>query len=670
MGQTPDKVFDTASGGGSASSREILLTLAQHLWPVGEPGLRARVVVSLGLLVASKLINIEVPFLFKDLVDGLNSRGSGVGGSAGVAESVESVTSMATAVASSDLATAALWLPGTLVLAYGGARATTVLFQEARNAIFSAVAQDAIRKVSRGVFRHLLDLDMKFHLERQTGAVARVVDRGGRSINFVLSAMVFNVVPTLLEIALVTGIFTYKFGPLYAGITVATLAGYVGFTVVVTNWRTEIRKKMNKLETEAASKSVDSLLNYETVKYFTNESYETSKYDESLRGFQEASHRTQTSLAMLNFGQGAIFAAGLTGVMWLAAQDIAAGHMTVGDLVLVNGLLFQLSVPLNFVGTIYREIRQSLVDMEQMFALRGTQPSIVEAANAPALLLGPGATSPPSPTSTPSSGSASTASRHGGGPHVLKYAQRGTVVFDDVHFRYTPERAILQGLTLEVPAGSTVGVVGPSGCGKSTLVRLLYRFFDPERGSISIDGQDIKGVSLESLRRSLGVVPQDTILFNDTVFHNVAYGDLSAPKERVLEAVRRAHLDATLAQFPKGVHSVVGERGIKLSGGEKQRVALARAMLKNAPILLCDEATSALDAETEDSIMRSLRELSQDRTTLMIAHRLATVRHADEIVVIDQGKIVERGSHDLLIAQPSSLYRALWERQVHSKQKQ
>ena len=591
--------------GEAASAKQIITVLLKSLWPEGQPNLKLRVFVALGLLVGSKLVNIQVPFFFKNIVDTMT-------------EHVQNVSAQDVAL---------VVVPVAMIIGYGLARSTAAGFQELRNAIFATVAQKAIRKMARQVFEHLHNLDMGFHLNRQTGALSRVIDRGSRSINFVLNSLVFNIVPTVLEIGLVSSILTAKFGAEYGMMTLATLAVYTGYTVSITQWRTKFRRDMNELENQASSKAVDSLINYETVKYFNNEKYEADEYDKSLKGYQHASLKTQTSLSLLNFGQNIIFSAGLTGMMYMAAHGIMDGSMTVGDLVLVNGLVFQLSVPLNFVGSVYREVRQSLIDMEAMFALRGRQSQVLEA-----------------PTATPLQVTA------------------GEIKFEQLGFSYVPERTIVDSLSLTIPAGQTVAVVGPSGCGKSTLIRLLYRMFDPNSGSVSIDGQVLSDCTLDSLRRSIGVVPQDTVLFHDTVFHNIHYGNLNASDEEVYEAARAAQIHDAIMRMPDQYQTRVGERGLMLSGGEKQRVAIARAILKNAPILLCDEATSALDSPTEIEIMASLKALARGRTTIFIAHRLTTIQDADQIVVMDSGRVVEMGKHDALL-QLQGKYFSMWNQQ-------
>lgn len=511
----------------------ILKELGKHLWPSPSTpdasSIKRKVAVSLTLLVSSKLINIYVPFIFKDLVDNFMS---------------------------ADPTQLLLGSPVAMVIGYGIARSTAAGFAELRNAIFSTVSHGAIRQVSRNVFEHLHKLDLQFHLERNTGILSRTIDRGTRSINFALSSMLFNVFPTAFEVFLVSSLLTYNLGYQYAIVSTATVAAYTYFTVKISDWRTEIRKNMNKEEAAASGKVIDSLINYETVKLFGNETHEAMRYDKSLQGFQDASIKTQQSLSMLNFGQNAIFSVGLIAIMAMATQDIAAGTATIGDLVLVNGLLFQLSIPLNFIGSVYRELRQAAVDMEAMFKLRKVAPVIVDRPDARPLSI-----------------------------------SNGSIEFRDVHFSYpaNPQREILRGLDLSVPGGQKVAIVGSSGSGKSTIYRLLYRFYQAQAGDILIDGQSVKDVTLDSIRQNIAVVPQDTVLFNETLGYNIRYGNLKATQEQVEAAVKLARLDEFIGRLSHGYDTQVGERGLKLSGGEKQRVAIARCLLKNSPIVILDE---------------------------------------------------------------------------------
>jgi ATP-binding cassette, subfamily B (MDR/TAP), member 7 len=612
---------ETAAGKGTGSSGlhfditnpitnwDVLRELATYLWP-RDNALKARVIFALSFLVGSKLINVGVPYVFKNIVDTLND-------------------TMTVAAANPEAVAA---IPLGLLLSYGVARATASLFHELRSAVFAKVAQSGIRDMAKDVFTHLHNLDIKFHLGRNTGALSRAIDRGNRSINFVLSAMVFNVLPTMLEIGLVLGILGSTFGAPFASVVASTLATYVVFTISVTQWRTKFRKRMNGLENQASSRMFDSLINYETVKFFNNEQLEITRYDQVLSGYQNESLKTQESLALLNWGQSAIFSVGLTAIMVLAAKGIAAGTMTVGDLVLVNGLLFQLSIPLNFIGSVYRELRQALIDMETMMELRNVKSNLIESADAAALTI-----------------------THG-----------GKIEFKDVKFGYTPQRAILNGLSLSIDAGKTVAIVGLSGSGKSTVMRVLYRFYDPWEGSVSIDGQDVTDVTLDSLRGAIGVVPQDCVLFNESIFYNIAYGNACASREQVIEAAKLAQIHETIMRFPNGYETQVGERGLKLSGGEKQRVAIARMLLKDPSIVFCDEPTSALDSHTEIGLMQSLKNVSKGRTTIIIAHRLSTIVDVDEIIVLHQGAVAERGTHAALISDPTSRYSKMW--QIQSKQ--
>jgi len=563
----------------------IARSLLHYVWPLDETSQDAdvklrkqRVVASIGLMAAGKAVTIQVPFLFKHLVDSLPS-----------AES-------AAALAASDPSVAVSGVPVALLLGYGVSRAAASGFQEWRNAVFAHVAQDTIRKVGRTVFDHVHKLDMQFHLSRSTGQLSRTLDRGQRSISFILNAMVFHIFPTVLEVGLVTGLLTHNFGAAHGGVVLGTVATYIAFTVGVTQWRNKFRREMNHRENQASGRVVDSLLNYETVQYFNNADHEGDRYEHSLRGYQKAALESQQSLTLLNVGQATIFSVGLTGVMWLTADQVMAGTATVGDLVLVNGLLFQLSVPLFFIGSVYREVRQSLIDMEAMFKLNDTRPAITDKADA--ITYDP--------------------------------ATMGTnITLNDIHFGYpttaTP-RPILNGATLKIPQGKTVALVGSSGCGKSTILRLLYRFYEPNQGSVFIGGFDVNTLTTESLRRSIAMVPQDTVLFHESIGYNIQYGNLDASWDEVIEAAKKAKIYDTIMSFPDGFDTVVGERGLKLSGGEKQRVAIARAILKNAPILLCDEPTSSLDSRTETDIMNNLKDLGKNRTTVIIAHRLSTIQ--------------------------------------------
>eukprot|EP01116_Phalansterium_solitarium_P023213 TRINITY_DN8019_c0_g1_i1.p1 TRINITY_DN8019_c0_g1~~TRINITY_DN8019_c0_g1_i1.p1 ORF type:complete len:681 (-),score=229.33 TRINITY_DN8019_c0_g1_i1:78-2120(-) len=581
------------------SSYDMTKILLKHLWPKEALETKTRIVVALSLLLSSKLLNVQVPIFFKHVVDSLNVQPD------------------------SPL----LVVPISVLLGYGLARTGALLANELRNTVWAKVAQKAIRTVATNTFRHLLALDLQFHLTRQTGGLSRAIERGSKGINWVLTSTVFHVVPTLLEIGLVCAILQAKFGWTYSAVTVGTLVAYTAFTFGITAWRTKFRVMMNQTENEAASRLTDSLINYETVKYFNNESLETERYNKVLENHDYAAIKSQNSLALLNFGQAAIFSAAITGAMVLAARGVVAGTMTIGDLVLINGLLFQLSLPLNFLGSVYRELRQAFIDMDVMFSLLGIVPKIRDKANAVPLKV-----------------------------------TKGEIELENVSFGYENGKQILRSLSLVIPGGCKVALVGTSGTGKSTILRLLYRFYDPHTGAVRIDGQDVRDVTLESLRHAIGVIPQDTVLFNDTIYYNIAYGNPAATPDEVHEAARKAHIHDAIVAMPDGYNTLVGERGLKLSGGEKQRVAIARAIRKNPQILFCDEATSSVDTHTESIIQESLRTLFAGRTTVYIAHRLSTIVDADKIVVLGPQGVLESGTHQELMRQ-NGVYRSMWLKQ-------
>jgi ABC-type transport system involved in Fe-S cluster assembly fused permease/ATPase subunit len=579
---------------------KAVATLLPYLWEY-----KGRVLLALACLVVAKLANVGVPLIMKEVVDGL------------------------------DPSIAVVAVPVALLAIYGLLRFSTTLFQELRDVVFIRVTQRAIRRVALGVFRHLHSLSLRFHLDRQTGGMTRDIERGTRGISTLLSYLIFSIFPVILEFALVAAVLLAKFDWRFAAITFGAVAVYIGFTVMVTEWRMEIRRRANELDSRANTRAIDSLLNYETVKYFGNEEFEARRYDEHLKKYEDAATKNEASLGVLNIGQSLIIAAAVTALMLLAAEGVAAKSFTLGDLVLVNGLLIQLYIPLNFLGMVYREIKQAMLDMDRMFRLLSEHREVEDKPGAPDL--------PPGPA---------------------------TVEFVGVGFFYERARQILFDVSFTIPAGHRVAVVGHSGSGKSTLARLLYRFYDVSSGSIRINGIDARDVKQTSLRAAIGIVPQDTVLFNDTILYNIRYGRPDATDEEIFDAARAAHIHDFIETLPKKYETAVGERGLKLSGGEKQRVAIARALLKNPRILIFDEATSALDSRAEKAIQAELERISEGRTTLVIAHRLSTVMDADQILVLSQGRIVERGSHKQLLDAKGEYARmwALQQQQAQAKE--
>lgn len=577
--------------------RNLLPYLWQYKW---------RVLFALACLIGAKVANLGVPMLLKQLVDTMNL--------------------------STRDPRALLVVPVALIVGYGVLRLSASLFTELREVLFSKVTANAVRRIALQVFEHLHSLSLRFHLARQTGGMSRDIERGSRGIQSLISYSLYSILPTLIEVALVMGFFVVRYDIWFAVITLGALVGYIVFTIFVTEWRMHFRRRMNELDSKANQKAIDSLLNFETVKYFGNEAFEASRYDENLKTYRTAAIRSQNSLFLLNFGQQTIIAIGLILILWRATEGVVDGSMTLGDLVLVNTLMIQLYIPLNFLGVIYREIKQSLADMDRMFLLMETSREVADRAGAPALQI-----------------------------------RGGALRFAHVEFSYEANRQILFDVDFTVPAGTTTAVVGHSGSGKSTLARLLFRFYDVSDGAIFIDDQDVREITQASLRRAIGIVPQDTVLFNDSIYYNIAYGRPDATREDVIAAAQAAQIHEFVSELPEGYDTPVGERGLKLSGGEKQRVAIARTLLKNPPILIFDEATSALDSRTEQAIQAELMRLAETRTTLVIAHRLSTVVQADQILVLDHGRVVERGTHEALM-RLNGKYAEMWRIQARDAQ--
>ncbi|THV04497.1 P-loop containing nucleoside triphosphate hydrolase protein [Dendrothele bispora CBS 962.96] len=636
--QSPEPEVQVSAKQERRNNWKIIRQLMINVWPRGDWKTRGTVILGFIFLISGKVLNVQVPLIFKQVIDTLN-------------------------IPFDPASSASVWtVAGTVVLGYGLARIGATVFSELLNAVFANIGQRAIRRVARETFEQLLNMDLRFHLARQTGGLTRAIDRGTKGITFLLQAILFRIVPTALEISMVCGILTYKFGIDFALLTASTLALYTLFTVKTTSWRTKFRREANQADNRAASTGVDSLINYEAVKHFNNERFEVAQYDSHLASYEKSSVKITTSLSFLNSGQNIIFSSALTMTMLMGAQGVLNGTMTLGDLVMINQLIFQLSLPLNFLGTIYREINQNLLDMEVLFKLREDNPPIKDSPNAKPLML-----SPPSTSVTTKNG--------------VSPASNGTsITFENISFSYNPSRPIFNNLSFHIPAGSKAAFVGPSGCGKSTILRLLFRFYTPTSGRILLNDQDISQVQVESLRKNIGIVPQDTPLFHADIMHNIRYGNLEARDEEVVEAAKKANVHDAIMRLPESYKTKVGERGLMISGGEKQRLAVARVMLKDPAIIGFDEATSALDPQTEASLMKNINstllgDSSSDvsegkprsrKTAIFIAHRLRTIANADVIFVLRDGSVVEQGTHEELLRK-EGVYARMWAQQANAE---